>query len=288
MRQVIQGLEEGLSAIAEALEGGGGGGSSIVPTPTAQDEGKVLTAGDDGTASWETPEGGIPTPTLDDESKVLRVIPQTQTTVAPEWASIREVPTGGQNGQVLTKNSGGYGWAAPAGGLPEVTSSSRGKFLGVNSSNNTVTWKDISQVPSTSGVTHGYVLTNAGGTPTWAAAASGGGGVSVYRAQGAYLKSNFRQVASGDYSGMYKANVYFFDADGNSLRDLSSIINVSIMVRTYRDEYGFKFKAIDGALAISEYSGDNDTLFISAEDYNALDAENDKVYATVICVPDVV
>lgn len=35
-----------------------GGGSSIVPTPEAADSGKVLTAGADGTASWQTASGG--------------------------------------------------------------------------------------------------------------------------------------------------------------------------------------------------------------------------------------
>lgn len=90
MKTVIAGLEEGLNAIAEALEG-----DSIVPTPAAADEGKVLTANDDGTASWETPDGGIPTPTLDDEGKVLKAVPQTQTTVAPEWGTVNEVPIGG-------------------------------------------------------------------------------------------------------------------------------------------------------------------------------------------------
>ena len=121
MKNVIAGLEEGLNAIAEAIEGGGG--SSIVPTPAAADEGKVLTAGDDGTASWENASGGgIPTPTLDDESKVLRVIPQSQTRVAPEWSSIREVSRGGQNGQVLTAIGGGdYEWANASGGGGSIT-----------------------------------------------------------------------------------------------------------------------------------------------------------------------
>ena len=225
MKTVIAGLEEGLNAIADALEGGGGGGGSIVPTPAAADEGKVLTANDNGTASWKDAGSGIPTPTLDDESKVLKAIPQSQTRVAPEWASIREVPTGGQNGQVLTKDSDGYGWAAPAGGLPEYTSSDSGKALKLvnngqeiepqwttintvpatgstgqvltKTSSSNYGWKTISQVPATTGVTNNYVLTNRNGTPTWAAAASGGGGgVSVYRAQGAYLKSNFSPVGA--------------------------------------------------------------------------------------------
>lgn len=85
MRQVIQGLEEGLSAIAEALEGSG---SEVVPTPTAADEGKVLIANDDGTASWTEKNG---------------------------------VPAGGSTGQVLTKTGSGYGWANPSLGTYDTT-----------------------------------------------------------------------------------------------------------------------------------------------------------------------
>ena len=146
MKQVIQGLEEGLQAIAEALEA-----DSIVPTPAAADEGKVLTAGDDGTASWEEPEGGLPAFTSpDDSGKALKLIEQDQEgTLAPEWTAIREVPTGGSNGQVLGKTSNGYGW------------------------------KSIVQVPSTSGASNGDVLTNDGGIPTWAPASGGGGSSSI-------------------------------------------------------------------------------------------------------------
>ena len=272
---------EALGDIADAVAN-----NNIVPTPAAADEGKVLTANDDGTASWEEPEGGIPTPTLSDEGKVLKAVPQTQTTVAPEWGTVNEVPIGGSNGQVLTKNSDGYGWAAPATELPSVSNADRGKFLGVNSSNNNVGWKDISQVPSTSGVTNGYVLTNSNGTPTWAAAAGGGGGgVSVYRTQGNIDSEGFSPVGAGSFRGMYRALTYFFDADGHQLRSANNIINVSIMVRTYINSYGFTFKAINGAIEIAEYGGDNDKLFISAEDYEALTSD-DTVYATIICVPD--
>lgn len=86
MRQVIQGLEEGLQSIAEALEGGGG--SSIVPTPSAADEGKVLKANDDGTASW---------------------------------GEVNGVPAGGSSGQVLTKIGNFTQWANPALGTYDTT-----------------------------------------------------------------------------------------------------------------------------------------------------------------------
>ena len=145
MKQVIQGLEEGLQAIAEALEG-----DSIVPTPAAADEGKVLTANDDGTASWEDVDGLPAFTSPDDSGKVLKLIEQDQQgTLAPEWTTPREVPAGGSNGQVLGKNSNGYGW------------------------------KNIVQVPSTSGASNGDVLTNDGGIPTWAPASGGGGSSSI-------------------------------------------------------------------------------------------------------------
>lgn len=292
MKTVIAGLEEGLNAIADALEGGGGGG------------------------------GNVPTPTLDDEGKVLKAVPQTQTTVAPEWSSVREVSRGGQSGQVLTASGDGdYGWAdASGGGLPSSTGADMGKVLTVDNHGNAewatpekelptinnddsnkvlkayydseegygyASWGTVAGVPSSNASDAGKVLTCTGRNAYgWAPASGGGGGVSVYRSQGSLLKSNFNAVSSGDYSGMYRANVYFYDADGNKLRNINEVINVSIMVRTYTDEYGFKFKAIDGALAISEYSEDNGFLYISSSDYTALDADHDKVYAAIICVPD--
>lgn len=98
MKTVIAGLEEGLNAIAEALEGGG---SEIVPTPTLADEGKVL-----------------------------RAMPQGQESVAPQWETAREVPVGGTQGQVLTKGASGYDWANPSGGsYPEPTSATDGQVL---------------------------------------------------------------------------------------------------------------------------------------------------------------
>ena len=137
---------EGMDELIEAISGGGSGG--IVPTPEAADEGKVLTAGDDGTASWEdAPSGdslpeqssstngkflssvyddkseesylewadapdGLPeytSPT--DEGKVLQLIPQdVEGNLLPEWTQVNTVPPGGTTGYVLTKTSQGYDW----------------------------------------------------------------------------------------------------------------------------------------------------------------------------------
>lgn len=149
---------EGMDELIEAV--GGGGGSSVVPTPAAADEGKVLTANDDGTASWEDASG------VD--------------------------MTGAQAGQVLTaiQDMGGnliQGWTTPDDGLPEITSSiEQDAILAVGYSREPEWVNDITNllpngskalVPYASGATNGYVLTNNNGTPAWAAASGGGGGV---------------------------------------------------------------------------------------------------------------
>ena len=53
----------------------------------------------------------LPEVTTADNGKVLKVI-------TGEWkkGTVREVPTGGSEGQVLTKSSSGFGWADPTGG----------------------------------------------------------------------------------------------------------------------------------------------------------------------------
>ena len=223
MKTVIAGLEEGLNAIAEALEGGGGGG------------------------------GNVPTPTLDDDGKVLKVVSQSQEEVAPEWATVREVPAGGRNGQVLTKNSDGYGWAAPAGGLPSSTSSDYGKVLTVDNHGDPdwatpekelpsissgdsgkvlrswydseegygySRWDTIASVPSSNASDSGKILTCTGRNAYGWAPASGGGHIDVVKFD--IAKAQFSQ--DGD---MYK--VYASTEDPNIATKINHIISMSIV-----------------------------------------------------------
>lgn len=121
MKTVIEGLEKGLQDIATAL----GGGSDIVPTPTAQDEGKVLTANDDGTASWETSQGGLPDYSQSTPGSVLA----TQYSGDLGWDRPENLLrglllpdiTGDDDGKVLqayyNDKSGSYAaWSTPSGG----------------------------------------------------------------------------------------------------------------------------------------------------------------------------
>lgn len=123
MKTVIEGLEKGLQDIATAL-----GGSDIVPTPTAQDEGKVLTANDDGTASWENAQSGLPR--INGTLKVLSTgYDEPNQTFFPYWEDSLSNLIGhnGNDGDVLTLNDGGLVFLPK--GVPTVTSSDNGKVL---------------------------------------------------------------------------------------------------------------------------------------------------------------
>lgn len=262
MKTVIAGLEEGLNAIAEALEG-----DSIVPTPAAADEGKVLTAGDDGTASWETPEGGIPTPTLDDEGKVLKAVPQTQTTVAPEWGTVNEVPIGGRNGQVLTKNSNGYGWANPTQEIPSVDEN-YGKFLQAGSIDDDVPvqWSTVNQVPS--GGSTGQVLTKTSNGYGWAAASGGGGGnIDVIKIS--VNKADFTQDGSN-----YVASV--FPPTGISSK-IDKLIGITIVDASDAGYPDIITPHNNDECAISYFSGDF-TITISSTIYAALGSREPNIF----------
>jgi hypothetical protein len=235
MKNVIAGLEEGLNAIADAISEGGGGGGAVVPTPT-----------------------------LDDESKVLKAIPQTQTTVAPEWATVREVPIGGQNGQVLTKDSNGYGWATPEGGLPSIGSSDSGKVLrswydseeGYGYSR----WDTIASVPSSTASDNGKILTCTGrNSYGWAPGSSGGGHMDVVKFD--IAKAQFNQ--DGD---MYK--VYASTEDPNIATKINNIISISI-VDNVDEGYPDLINPATGEFSIY-YEDDLVTIKISSTIYNKL------------------
>ena len=133
MKQVIEGLQEGLKAIADAMEGG-------YPEPTAASEGQVLTADGEGGASWEDAADGLPEIDSQVEQGAVLAVGYSR---EPEWvnditdlipngsAALVPTTTGVTNGYVLTNNSGTPTWAAGSGGgsYPEPTSATSGQVL---------------------------------------------------------------------------------------------------------------------------------------------------------------
>lgn len=151
MTQTVQ-IEQ-MDELIEALGGGGGGG--IVPTPEATDAGKSLVANDDGTASWDTV---LPTVSNSDRGKALKV---NKTNNNINWTEINEVPntTGASQGDVLTVGENGAEWATPSGGLPDYTTSDKGKVLAVNPYGNLIIWSKMIGVPDYRGANVGSILT---------------------------------------------------------------------------------------------------------------------------------
>lgn len=184
MKQVIEGLSEGLQAIAEAV-GGGGGEGQVVPAPIATDNGKVLKATGAGAVAWQEDATGAGVPTV----------------------------TSGDNGKVLTADyTGGvgtYSWEDAKSGLPDGSQALQGSVLAMGLNHNPE-WDNITNiipegskglVPTTTGVTNGYVLTNNNGTPAWAAASGGGGGNGIQ-----FITGNISSDMD-DKQGIYYAGV---------------------------------------------------------------------------------
>lgn len=71
----------------------------------------------------------------------------------------KEVPTGGQNGQVLTWNNGTYDWANAASELPPHSSTDAGKALILDSHGNPI-WSDIDASPAISRLSEYSVQTS--------------------------------------------------------------------------------------------------------------------------------
>ena len=244
MKTVIAGLEEGLNAIADALEGGGSGGG-----------------------------GNVPTPTLDDDGKVLKVVSQSQEEVAPEWSTVREVPTGGQRYQVLTKTGTGnsaYGWAnapTPEKELPAISSSDSGKLLQAwydsEEGYGYTAWGNVASVPNSSASDSGKVLTCTGKNKYGWAPASGGGGGHIDVLKIDLSKSDFSP--SEVTSGMYDASVFISGA----LTKIDNMINISVVDNVDSGTPTFRTVLNEDECSIF-YDSDMTTIRINSTIYNAL------------------
>lgn len=84
----------------EPTPGGGGG----VPTPSAEDVGKVLTAGADGTASWQTASGGGEVFTIS-QGLTTALLTCVQTAVGAAVRGNDNVAHGSDSGQQMSSES---------------------------------------------------------------------------------------------------------------------------------------------------------------------------------------
>ena len=190
MKQVIEGLEEGLQAIATALEGDG------YPKPTSATDGQVLTADGQGGADWEDAPSGLPS---------------TQFT---------------QTGDVLTVNDNGDpAWITPSGGLPAQSYSTANKVLTSvyddKSGESTAEWQTSGSLPSQDSSTANKVLVSVYDDKS-------GESQAEWRTMSAYNTSRQRlthQLWVSDNSGYY----YYNDTnDDISIPDLYEITTIAI------------------------------------------------------------
>lgn len=132
MKQVIEGLEKGLNAIAEAM----GGGTVPIPAPTSSDRGKFLGVNtSNNNIGWkDAPSGGgLPASTYEDEGKSLLV----DQNGSPAWGYPHDLlpdSTQASSGDVLAiNNQGNPAWTTPSGGgsLPSYDDSDVSKVLTV-------------------------------------------------------------------------------------------------------------------------------------------------------------
>lgn len=101
-------------------------------TTTAQiSDGSQGAQGNPGPAGPGVPQGGTAGQYLKKASS---------TDYDTEWGDVEALPSGGNNGDVLTKATTGPMWAAPVQELPAISSGDAGKVLSVNSGETGVEW----------------------------------------------------------------------------------------------------------------------------------------------------
>jgi len=82
---------EQMDELIEAIGKGGGGGGSDIPTPTSEDNGKVLGV-EDGEYALKNPESGLPSISSSDNGKVLEAVYDSRTDRSyAQWTTIPSI-----------------------------------------------------------------------------------------------------------------------------------------------------------------------------------------------------
>lgn len=125
-------------------------GAKIGDVPVYDRRGNLVDSG----RSMSDLQSPLPEVTGADNGKVLGV-------VSGEWQAkdIREVPSGGNTSQVLTKNSNGYGWASIPSEIPQYDQEPDGSVLSVDNQGRDLVWSQIpKELPTYSSSEAGKIL----------------------------------------------------------------------------------------------------------------------------------
>lgn len=191
----------------ELIEALGGGGGSDLPTPTSEDNGKVLGVVN-GAYALKADEG-LPSMSQSDDGKVLQAVYNDKSArTEAQWVTPEIDTTGAQAGQVLTaiEDMGGNiitGWTTPDTGLPSISSSDNGKVLQATYDDKSGTGSAEWVTPS-GGDMPAYVSGNAGDVPAINDTYDGLVWRTIYAPSHKTTSFDYPNLASTLYSGKYE------------------------------------------------------------------------------------
>lgn len=189
--------------------------------------------------SYQDLQSPLPEVTSSDNGKVLKVI-------SGEWnkGTIKEVPSGGQTGQVLTKTSSAYGWENPPKEIPDYTSADTGKVLLVDVFGNLM-W---SPLPSDELPSHGvqeagkYLRVATDGTLYWDSSSAAGADLYIHRIH--IWKTNASNYPIADAYIEVMTNSTNSTPIGTTLTDLDDFLG-SVVGNAVQTAHGLVMPAVN-------------------------------------------